>query len=479
MMMQDAMMPGSRYGVWGVNPYGPVINQPSPFDAAMRAASGVNNLFAQHYQNQIDQAKAQYNQDTLGSAIQAANTKNQADITNYPLQQAAITSQDEATIQKIQAETGLNYAQARESAARTGLIGAQTQSISNPLYGVNTIFNAYQNAAPGSPQKILYEGLLANRVGKDGMQFLSQLPVGSMGGAPQNSSATNIQNTGAVQNTVPASNVGASVSPGVGGPISTNPLGGGPRAVFHQGFMNTPNGPQTIESPTTNSATRNQLRTESHSEIQNLYPTVVDGLKPYQGPTGSASLIKDSFLSSFMPNSPTGQSATQRLNNYALANKFTAELANINARQSSGQAPGIEMNREFQKSMFPGLPGSLANFFIPGSVQASANQAYLPLQSNAVQSAIDQERQGYVQPGQQPAWAQPPVQRGFLGVPLGYQSSQNVATAPAQPQQAAQAQVRQQINRAQIMEQAQDAIRRGAPRDRVMARVQLMLQGGA
>jgi hypothetical protein len=409
--------PGARYGIWGVptntERMAPTV---SPFEHAMAAAKGTQDLFGQYYKNKLESANAGLKQGelqqqtaTMPDLIAAMNAKNRTDTQYYPQMQAAKLQQEQQTIKEIQARTGLSYAQAKVAAAHVGLIGAQTQverNKMNPLSEYNQIYQAYQNAPEGSQQKAMYAGILASKIGKEGLPVAMSAFSGVQPPSAQPASRT----TGAGAGGIPLMSAG--------GQLQENPLGGGGRSTFHQAFMETPEGPTTIESPTTNSATRGQMRTEAHSEIQALYPKVMAGLKPYQGPLGSTALAKDSYIASTSPNSAKGKEAQKRLIDYETAKRFLPELANINARQSSGQAPGIEMNREFQSAMFPGLPGRLANYFIPSSVQAEANQNYLPLQSNAVESAIAQERGGYVQPGQ-PAWAQQSenMQPGFLGIP--------------------------------------------------------------
>lgn len=404
--------PGSYYarmGIWGEPTSGPSI-----LDNAMNTSSKLQSLQGQYYQNMIDKYKSQNaamdtqeNQQTLAGRIGAMNVKNQTDMQIYPQMQQAKLSQEQQTVNEIMSRTGLNRAQATEAAARTGLIGAQTQQVNasmNPGYSYDSIYQQYQNSPDGSPRKSYFAGILNNM----------------MAGAPA-PGASKKQSTSSVVGGVGAGTV-AGGAPGAN--IQLNPLGGSPRAGFHQGFFYSPdNGDQTIESPTTNSATRNQTRLEAHSEIGDIYPTVMNGIKPYQGPGGSIRLIMDSYAA--QKGDPDAQ---QRLTNYATAQRFLPELANINARQSSGQAPGIEMNREFQNSMFPGLPTSFANYFVPPSIQAQANQSYLPLQSSAVNSAINQERSGYATPGT-PDFAKTPQSVGYFDAHGYNPPSQNSSTS--------------------------------------------------
>lgn len=369
-----------RLGIWGQP-----TSQPSGLEKAMNVTSGFQNIFGKQYNNIIDKYRAQdadlnnqYKSQTLGSTIDATNTKNQADIQNYPLQQAAKTAQEQQTIKEIMSRTGLNYAQAAEAGARTGLIGTQTQQLrqsTQPGYAFDEAQRQFNASPDGSPRKMYFGGILNSLMGAPGGMNLGgrKTKDAGLGGVSAGGAA------------------GGGMVQGADGNISLNPLGGGPRSAFHQGFYDSPdNGQQTIESPTTASATRNQTRLEAHNEIGGLYPQITDGLKPYQGPMGSLNLMYDSYKAS------NGDAdAKQKLTNYAIAKRFLPELAAVNARQATGTNPGIELTREFQGSMFPGLPGSMANYFIPSNVQAQANTDYLPMQGKAVESAINQERTGY------------------------------------------------------------------------------------
>jgi len=343
------------------------------------------------------------------------------------MQQAKLR-QDEETVKEIMARTGMDYATAKMTLAHIPLLQAQAQKARqdlDPLYKDNALFNAYQNAPQGSDQKIFYQGLLAQDVGKDGLQFLSAQPIPG-----QDNSAGGVSSPGATQTLgSPAGSPGGSAP---NGGFDINPIGGGPRSVFHQAYLDTPNNPSTTgESPTSTSASRNQNRAEATSELDYIGPIMKKGFDPYMGPLGSTKLMYDSTLASTSPNSASGKAAAERLYNYSLANRFKREAANIISRQSSGEKPGVEAAREQEQSSFGNLPGRFSNYFIPNSIQNQSFSDYFPTQSEMAAKAMDQERQGYTVPGEAPFWSgsqAPQVSRGFLGVPTGMRYP-----SPAQP----------------------------------------------
>jgi len=165
--------PGSYYarmGIWGEPTSGPSI-----LDRAIETSSSLQGLQNQYYQNMFDKYRAQNaglntqeNQQTLAGRIGAANVKNQTDMQIYPQMQQAKLSQEQQTVNEIMSRTGLNRAQATEAAARTGLIGAQTQQVNasmNPGYAYDTIYQQYQNSPSGSPRKSYFAGILNNMMG--------------------------------------------------------------------------------------------------------------------------------------------------------------------------------------------------------------------------------------------------------------------------------------------------------------------------
>lgn len=406
--MYDRYSAGGRYGIWGQNE-APLRMDAlvDPLQQAMGTASGIQNLFGNYYKNKLaglnvglKQNQLNYSNQTLQDSIAAENTKNRTDTQYYPLMQQAKLQQDEQTIKEIMSRTGLNYANAKMALAHIPLLQAETaheRTLSDPMSTFNAAFNAYNNAQDNSPQKEYLAGILNNFMGGGNLK------------APKNSSA--------------GSGMGTIMGNIADGGIQLNPIGGSNRSPFKQAYMETnsadnpidSNAPgQTIESPTTQSASQAQMRKAAESEIHNIYPTVMNGLKPYQGPFGSASLVKDSFLAS-----QGNKDAQQRLDNYAVSKRFLPELASINARQATGREPGIELNREYENAMFPGLPSKFANWTIPAVSQQNANNTYLPLQGRAVTSAINEERGGFPQSGA-PVWANSPASEGGYFTGSGY-----------------------------------------------------------
>lgn len=456
--MHDQMRPSGRYGVWGVNPYGPTIKTESPFDKALSAARGVSGLFADRYKNQLESAKAKLAQGTLDSSINAQNTKNQTDIQNYPLQQEAKTRQEQETIKHIMAQTGLSYAQAREAGARTGLIGAQTTQLKNatdPGFEYDTLYKQWKGSPEGSARKAYF--------GK----ILTQMMSGENAGALNNPKEKNVAGLG-------GGGSGGMPAPG-NSDITLNPLGGSPRAGFHQGYFDSPtNGPQTLESPTTASATRNQIRTEANAEVKSIEKDLKNGFKPYMGPLGSVKIASDVALAKTSPNSDKGKAAAKRLEDYSLAMRLKREASNIISRQSAGQAPGVEAAREQERSSFGRLPGGFMSAMVPQSISASSFDKYFDKQQDLSKAALSEERTGYATPGT-PEFAQ--QQPGWRFDETGEYSPQSQPSQQPQGQHPPQGQPPQQFSPQQIQSWAQEAIQNGADPEQVKARMQQLMGG--
>jgi len=457
-----------RSGILHVNPSADLL--PKGEDSIKRTlgiTEGIYNIFGKHYENKLKDSEARLGnlkadkaQRTLEGEVGATNAKNNADTQYYPQMQQAKLGGEQAKIKEIMARTGLSYAQSKVAMAHLPLLQAQTAKENRSEAGEGgrhaQLFNAYQNAAPGTPQKAYYGALLNKEMGAF---------------APGGVDTANAR--------VPGQPAGGMV-PTAGG-MEDNPAGSkrGAKQYFMQGSG------ETGEAPTTAKMTANQTRIESKSEIDKLYPQVMKNLKPYQGPMGSLKLAKDSALAS-----AGDKKAMKRLEDFATAKRFLPELANINARQSSGAAPGIEMNREFMNSMFPGLPGETASYLIPGEAQAGANQQYLPMQTQAVDQAIKQERTGYLQNNGRPQWAgqggSPESRGGFSAygyenpkadVAQGFNGNPNVVPENLQQQQTP-AQTSQEQN-IYYDEMAAKAIARGVPKEEVEKRLaQLRSKGG-
>jgi len=422
-------MAGS-YGILNVDPLGFKLDKEvSPFDKAMSTASGLYDLFGKHYENKLrgseanlKNLEAQQKASTLPGLIESINAKSAADTRFYPQQEEAKLGYTRAQIDEVMAKTGLNraeataaFARANSSNAEAGLHNANARQAGMGKYG--GLLNAYQNSKPGSEEWKYYGALLNKEMG---------------GYSPGNGGMT-----------------GGSSARGIGGGgmseggIEPNPLGGGPRATFHQGF--DPATGETIESPTMSSATRNQVRVEATAELKNMEPIINKGFSPYLGKLGSTKLMYDSALAASSPDSKNGQAAAQRLENYNLASRMKREAANIISRQTSGQAPGVEAAREQEQASFGNLPGQFAGSFIPQKVLQKGMESYIPAQEKMAQQALIQERQGYKQGGEQPSWAgnQQPNQRFAFGqeprqqpqVAQGFNGNPNL---PAQQQEGQQ-----------------------------------------
>lgn len=160
-MGHENSMYGAKYGIWGA----PIAGR-SVFQKATDMADRVSGLFGKNYENMLKKEQAneiglknQETEQTMGDRINATNTKNQTDVTNYPLQQAAKTKQDEQMINQIVAHTGLLRSQAAEAlalsklhGANTGLIGSmQDQWFKDPRFGSSRggAGGTYFNSATG------------------------------------------------------------------------------------------------------------------------------------------------------------------------------------------------------------------------------------------------------------------------------------------------------------------------------------------
>lgn len=280
---------GERYGIWGVDPYGPTIKQTPVLTTAMQTglqtAQGVGNLFAQRYANQLASAKAQLAQGTLGSSIDAANTKNQADIQNYPLQQMFKTQQDEQTVKEIMARTGLSYAQAQQALAgagaenaRAGLLNAQTQEVTNPLYKTDQLIQQYMSLPDGSPQKIA-----AGR---------SLYPVFSGGMVPPVNSGRANQ-TGATSPMPGANMPMTGVTPGLGAPgFVKDPRFGSSRSGAG-GTYTDPQTGQMVSTDTAANTTQDQKTIAAAQRVVPLINDIANKQAPFMTVAGRAGLLSD------------------------------------------------------------------------------------------------------------------------------------------------------------------------------------------
>lgn len=399
--------------IFATDPYGRQVNRPGLFSSMMGSANATMDLFNKGYQNQQEAAKAQYAQNTLGDSIAAANAKNQADTQYYPQQQMYKTQQEAATIKEIQARTGLSYSQAREVGARTGLINTQRQMLTDPSMTFDTLYKKLQTLPQGSPERKYISSQLTG--------MLNGAGVPTVGGGKKTSAG------------------GLLPSMGAQGGMQVNPLETS-RSGFKQGFTLDQSGnPITMESPTTASGTRNQMRGEAEQESKYISPTILNGVNNYQGMFPTVDLLKDSYTARFGAKK-AAEAAKQRLGQYALASKFIPEAASINARQATGQAPGIELVREFTSKMFPNMPSDFATAAIPADIKIKANNAYPNLQQGMADQAINESRAGYPQEGT-PAWATSnnPYPNGMID-----ESGNYIPPQQAAPQQAPQPSAQQE-----------------------------------
>jgi hypothetical protein len=429
-----------------MDPYGPTIKKTTLFEGLFGGANAMSDLLNKGYKNQQDAAKAQYAQATLGDSIAATNATNQADAQYYPLQQMFKTQQEEQTVKEIMARTGLTYAQAKEVAARTNLVNTQQQALTDPTMMFDSLYKKLQTLPQGSPQQAYVRSILNGMLNGAG----ASMPSGASRGAGASRSVQLFPSMG-------NGNAGLQFNP-----LQTSKSG------YHQAVMFDESGnPITVESPTTASGTRNQMRAEAEQEGKYILPTVLQGINNYQGVSPTASMLWDSMLARY-GSGKSKDAARQRLQDYTVASKFIPEVAAINARQATGQSPGIELVREFTNKMFPSMPLDMANAFIPADIKVKANNTYPAMQQGMANQAINTARQGYVQPGM-PAWATQgnPYPNGMIDESGNY----------VPPQPAAQRQAQPQVDPAQLQAMAADAIVKGAPPEAVKARLQQMLGG--
>jgi len=187
----------------------------------------------------------------------------------------------------------------------------------------------------------------------------------------------------------------------------------------------------TVELPTTPAATQAQNRIAAEAELKQLMPIVTKGMQHYAGISGKLDFIRDISLYKTQPNTEKGKAAAQRLYEYDLAQRYSTEIAGINARQATGQAAGEGALREFKNSMFRNSP------FIPQDITRKTMGAYSPLQQSAVNAAIEQERTGFPQTlNQPPLWAQGGIQLNPMGMNLsGGRSGVKQGIVQSAPQQ--------------------------------------------
>lgn len=191
----------------------------------------------------------------------------------------------------------------------------------------------------------------------------------------------------------------------------------------------------TVESPTTASATQAQNRVAAEAEMKKIAPVIQKGLSHYIGAAGRASYLKDIYLYKF-GTPKQKEAAGQRLYEYDLAKRYETEGAGINARMATGQPAGIEALREFKNSMYRN------SLFSPQGIQQKGMGAYNGIQQGAVGEAINQERTGFPQQNNAPAWAQSRIQLNPMGPTTGRSTfKQGIVENPKAQNQQAQTQM--------------------------------------
>ena len=417
-------------GIWGDPTNTTMMNLPMQttsnfgdvLNTAMGTAKGLQGLIAQNDANklanlnaQLAQGKVQLMNQTLPNQIQDLNTKYTTDTHYYPLLQAASLAAKNASIKRISAQTGLSNLQA-------SLVSQKIKNLQNstdPTYPgrvLDQLYNATQGLQNTDPAKLYNQNLINAYLGH-GMPPTALTATGA---------TTKKKGAQATQGIPGMPPLQSTTTVGANG-IQTNPLGGSGRSTFHQGYVDTPNGPITMESPTTNAASRNQMRVEAHTEMNKIYPIVMNGNAPYQGRLGFLKLMYDGHLANMTPTTPfessEKQAAMQRLSNYELAKMFIPELASINAKQAGNTTIGKELNSEYQNSMFRFLPDeTIEKYSVPAQAIRNAAMRYPGIQGNAIAGALNQERTGYQSPSPTPpVWAQGQTQDtgGYVG-PNGY-----------------------------------------------------------
>jgi hypothetical protein len=262
--------------IFATNPYGQPVKRTSLLEGFNQGADTVFNLYDKKYKNQQEAAKAQYAQSTLDDSIAAANAKNQADTQYYPQQQLFKTQQEmfktqqeEQTVKEIMARTGLSYAQAREAAARTGLIDTQQQVLANPFTQTHNMIQQWQQLPTDSHEKIMLGSLL------DGSASAGQMfpSAASKGGGK----------AGTMTGTLP----------GLGAPgWVRDPRMGSTRGGAGGTYIN-PNSGEIVSSDTATQAARDQRAIAGTENVKQYIDTIIDTLPKYQTLGSQAGLWKD------------------------------------------------------------------------------------------------------------------------------------------------------------------------------------------
>lgn len=357
--------------VMAMNPYGP-----NWIDKALEVAGGIGNIRGKQLSNEEQRIKNAFLPQQTQSGLNLLGAK--------------------TALEEMQPD--MLRAQMRNLDARSQLARAQAQFQGlgkDPLEKYRALYAAYESAESGSPQKELYAALLNKEMGIS-PELTMNAQVGGLGATPSEG-GVEIPSGGQ-----PLTGLGASSD------LQVNPYSIGSRSKRGaQTGRVAPDGTfETFESPTTTSAGRNQMRREAEAEMETVYPFVQQAASPYYGLGGQLKFAQDVLTARLSPNSKKGKEAAKRLEEYQTASSYFNELANIVARQSSGASPGVEAMREMKDSLFPNLPGRFLKALVPNQITARAMKEYMPLQEEATNAALDQERGGYQKNlGEAPYWA--------------------------------------------------------------------------
>lgn len=423
-----------RHSVLQTDPYGP-----NAVNMGLGVADNLAKLRGMNAVNLERELLNQKTQATQPGAIGFENLKNRLGTQNMP--QEALYALEASRLKNAESGSRLqNDAVGRkEGMARAGLYNAQAGAAEQKdiLGFIRELQGVLNNSDPNSPeyQYANYQlGAILSDLGASPEQF----------GSSQNShtSGTNSAPNGITQ--IPAvpgmgsSNGRMSMAPwakNTGG-INVNPFSVSSRSMRGaEGTKQNADGSYTYySSPTTAAKTQNENRQAAESELNVLWNPVKEGYAPYQG-GGIApdfSLIADSLSSKFLGN----KDAEKRLEKYALARMMTPEVANIAARMSSGGPVGVEAMRELRDAQIQNAPSWLANKFIPQTALNSAANNYKPLQSQAVDAAVNTGNSGYpVNSDTAPYYGQPGRRLSYTDLIKGVGAQpQAQQQAPAQTQ---------------------------------------------
>lgn len=289
---------GGRYGIWGINPYGPTINTKPAIHTAIDTATGINGLFAKQYATQLEKAKADLASRTLESEVGAKNTMNAANQRFYPMQEEAKTRQEQEKIKEIVGRTGLTYAQAKHALASAGaesargaLYGTQNEMARNPMFEMDAMIREWKAAPNGSPQKAYLAYTLKNKMAEVGAGSSMTPPMVAPGAAQGKgkgkSSSNQLGFNGAL--------------PGLGSPWGKDPRMGSTRS----GAGGTYTDPQTGQIVSTNTnaqASRDQKAIAGTENMKQYVGELAKTLPQFQrmGKRGSTALqgFSNAFLGS-------------------------------------------------------------------------------------------------------------------------------------------------------------------------------------